>query len=314
MRSDRPHGPGRRRSAAGGLRGPGDGPRSGLASCARTWPRTCRSSCCPSAFVDSHALPITENGKLDRARPARAAARSGPNWPRRSASRHGAREACLRGLRGGARYRPGGRDDNFFELGGNSLRSHACCRCSKAPARASWRRTTSSRDPTPRALAHRDGRAEGCRGRARRPALSTSQQRSMRWNPSPSSAWPAASRARPTSSSSGTTSAPAANRSRFFDDADARPVAWRRAARRSRLRAGPRRDRRHRDVRRRLLRHQPEGSGGHGPAAAHLPRALLGVPGARRLRARRLRRARSACSPACTTTATSSATCCAGPT
>ena len=72
----------------------------------------------------------------------------------------------------------------------------------------------------------------------------------------------------------------------MFGTGRARSGDPRRRTRRSGVRAGARRHRRRRAVRRRILRHQPARSRADGSAAADLPGAGLGMPGARRPRAR----------------------------
>lgn len=75
----------------------------------------------PSAFVSLAALPLTVNGKLDRAalprpEPERLGAASGRQLPRSESERHIA-EVVARALR----IEHIGIDDNFFDLGVNSL-------------------------------------------------------------------------------------------------------------------------------------------------------------------------------------------------
>ncbi|HEY4556363.1 MAG TPA: amino acid adenylation domain-containing protein, partial [Lysobacter sp.] len=75
----------------------------------------------PSAFIDMHALPLTENGKLDRAAlPAPGHAR--PDLATDFEPAADAREAVLcRLFQDVLGVEPVGRHDNFFELGGSSM-------------------------------------------------------------------------------------------------------------------------------------------------------------------------------------------------
>ncbi len=243
----------------------------------------------PAAFVDLAALPITENGKLDRrALPAPPRQRPELATVFRAPSTVLEKRVCqvfaevLEIDRAGVL-------DNFFELGGTSLAVLRVIRMLEGAGSRKLAANDFFQEPTARALAQAMGE--------------------------PKQAEPDAERSAPPDASRGMASEPIAiiamagrfpgaadveqfwdnlcagrDSITFFDDATLDAVRQRRAARRSRLRAGPRRGRRHRDVRCRALRHQPEGSGGHGSAATPLPRTLLGMPGARRLCARQYSR------------------------
>lgn len=107
----------------------------------------------PSAFVQVDALPMTENGKLDRkALPAPPRAR--PELTQafeeaRTPSEHVVCAAFARALN----LHEVGRLDNFFELGGNSLRVHKVLADLQATSGAKLSANLFFRQPTPQALA-----------------------------------------------------------------------------------------------------------------------------------------------------------------
>ena len=91
-------------------------------TCGRRWPPGCPSTWCPAAFVVLDALPLTANGKLDRAalpEPGRRRRGGAPGRPPSTPT-----EAALRGAGGrgaGLEPRRSGSTTSFFALGGHSL-------------------------------------------------------------------------------------------------------------------------------------------------------------------------------------------------
>ncbi len=165
----------------------------------------------PSAFVELAALPITENGKLDR-RALPAPPRQRPELA--SVYREPAGRLETRVCQVFAEVLDldrAGALDNFFELGGTSL---AVLRVMRELEGAGSRRLVANdffQDPTPRALALALGEPQPEAGAAA--AAPSWPRRPRRSNPWPSSRWRAASPVPRTSNSSGTTCAPAATRS-----------------------------------------------------------------------------------------------------
>ena len=244
----------------------------------------------PSAWVQLTEFPLTPNGKMDRtalpapghARPSLATAYE----PAANALEQLLCSAFSRVLGIDAI----GRHDNFFSLGGNSMLAirlleavrTARAQTSVIPA------TTVFHSPTPAtlALALDEPSATGIDAARLGNAL---RRGGRKFDDEPIAIIAMAGRfpGAPMSRHSGTTCARAASRSPVSRPRTSIPPS---ACRRMPgLREGARRHRRRRAVRRRVLRHLAARSRADGSAAAHLPRAVLGVPGARRPRAGRLR-------------------------
>ena len=125
----------------------------------------------PAAFVTLAALPVTANGKLDRARAAarrERAAGPGAAVPRAVGR---ARGGDLPRVRRGARPRRVGALDGFFELGGNSLLVPASCSraCATPGCPRSRRRSSSPRRRRPRSRARSTASAAPASGAPRPP-------------------------------------------------------------------------------------------------------------------------------------------------
>ena len=241
----------------------------------------------PATFVSLAALPVTANGKLDRAElPAPTSARPELAQPYRAPS--GEREAAIcRAFADVLGLDQVGALDDFFELGGNSLLVAAAAR---AAARGGPARDLAG------------DRSSRRRRRPRSPARSTA---------SPRPAAPparAGERARPGRRRGRSRSRSSAFAGRFPGAADVEafwenlcdgresirrfapgeldpsiPAAHRD---RSGVRARARRARRRRAVRRRLLRHLAARGAADRSAAPPLPRDVVARARARRLRAR----------------------------
>jgi hypothetical protein len=268
----------------------------------------------PSAQVWLAQLPVTPNGKLDRkALPEPAGERPELAQPFEEAHDALEQQVCEAFARA-LRIDKVGRNDNFFDLGGDSLlvlqvlaelQRGTGLRCrpiffSAIPRQKQWQRGCSRR-----AI---------CPPRPLRPVASTTAQRPLLRQgpasmtmPSPSSAPPAAFPAPPTSSSSGQPGRRARHH-QLLRRRHARRGRQPGAAQRPGLRARTRRDRRHRETstppssasarRRRSSWTRSSACSWKSAGSAWSARATCPTP----------RRARWACTPACTTPPTSSAT------
>ena len=264
---------------------PKPGGRRPPASCSPPCARRCQSYMVPVGVRRARGMPLTPNGKVDRAAlPAPRAAGPRAAYAAPRTARRTRSPAIWREI---ARGREVGRNDNFFDLGGHSLLARAGARrgCSERSA-ATIPLVDLFRHPTvalagARSSSPRPEARAGEPGAARRPRRATPARRGDRHRRH-GRPLPRAPRRR-------RVLAQPARRRRVDHLLHRRGAAGRRR-RPEAARAIPgyvqaqRRARRRRPVRRRLLRLQPARGRADRPAAAALPGVRLGGPGERRLR------------------------------